>query len=479
MRVILQLQETHRVTLLRRNAFRRRDETPDAHELTLLLLAFQDVANGYEILDLLFVTVERMSCDEEPRVLLLPREPLYSIYLRNIGQGNLFRLLHRRFTEKTDLSARLICTFLHRHVDDPLQDRQKLRPARTERIECTAFNETLQHALVRRAHVNARAEIQQRRECSALFTHCCKALDRRFTDVSHGGKTEANGRTIDAESRLARVDIGRQNLDAHAAAKLDVDADLVIRVHDAREHRCHELLRIMRLEVRRLPRHKRIRRAVRLVEAIVGEVRQKIEDLLCQRRIDAIFLRALHVGLTLRHQDFMLLLPHGAAQDIRLSEREVREHLHDLHDLLLIENDAESLLQDRFQQRMQVRHLLLSMSACDEICHHAAAQRSWTIERDRRDEVLKAFRLQILDEVRHTRRFHLEYGSRITTAEHFGRLLIFERNLVDIDRHSAALLDMLQSIGNDRERAKTEEIHLQKPQLFHMILVVLRHKRAV
>ena len=39
MRVVLQFQEAHRVTLLRRNPLRRGDEAADAHELALLFLA--------------------------------------------------------------------------------------------------------------------------------------------------------------------------------------------------------------------------------------------------------------------------------------------------------------------------------------------------------------------------------------------------------------------------------------------------------
>ena len=130
-------------------------------------------------------------------------------------------------------------------------------------------------------------------------------------------------------------------------------------------------------------------------------MRQKIEDLFRQSVINAVLPRSLHVRLALRHQDFMLLLAHGAAQDVRLPEREVREHLHDLHDLLLIEHDTERLLKDRLQERMQVGHLLLAVPARDEIRHHATAQGTRSVERDRRDEVLEVFRLQILDEIRH------------------------------------------------------------------------------
>ena len=208
-------------------------------------------------------------------------------------------------------------------------------------------------------------------------------------------------------------------------------------------------------------------------------MRQKIEDLFRQSVINAVLPRSLHVRLALRHQDFMLLLAHGAAQDVRLPEREIREHLHDLHDLLLIEHDTERLLQDRLQERMQVGHFLLAVPARNEIRHHAAAQGARPVERDRRDEVLEVFRLQVLDEIRHARRFHLEDRTRIAAAEHLGCLLVLKRYRVDVDRDAAALLDVLQGVGDDRERAQAKEVHLQKAQLFHVILVVLRHERAV
>ena len=85
---------------------------------------------------------------------------------------------------------------------------------------------------------------------------------------------------------------------------------------------------------------------MRLVEAVVGKVRQEIEDRVGEPCLDVVLLAADEEVLFLRHQDLVLLLAHRAAQEVCLAEREACKHLHDLHDLLLVEHNPERLLED-------------------------------------------------------------------------------------------------------------------------------------
>jgi len=70
--------------------------------------------------------------------------------------------------------------------------------------------------------------------------------------------------------------------------------------------------------------------------------------------LDAAFGRALdEMRALLLHlpADF---LTHCAAQQVRLAEREAGEDLRGLHHLLLIDDDAEGLLQDRLELGMDI-----------------------------------------------------------------------------------------------------------------------------
>ena len=118
-------------------------------------------------------------------------------------------------------------------------------------------------------------------------------------------------------------------------------------------------------------------------------------------RLYSIFFTTLEKNLFLRHQKFMFLFPHGTPQEIRLSKGKARQNLDDLHDLLLVEDDAKCLLENRLKKRMQINDLFFSMKAIDKICHHTTPQRPWTIEGNGRNEIDKSFGLKILDQIRH------------------------------------------------------------------------------
>ena len=286
-----------------------------------------------------------MARDVEARRLLLPAQPLCLRHFIDVRQLQHARLLNRLVGEEAHLAAHGVLLLLGRFHDGLRQDSEELTALRAERVERAALDEALDDAAVDDTHVDAAAEVRERAEGAALLADARDILDGRLADIAHGGESEADGIPVDAEVGGARIDVWRQDLDAHAAAELDVGRDLR-RVHDAREHRRHELRWVVRLEIGRLPGDERVRRTVRLVEAVVGKVRQEVEDRVGKARINVVLLAAIEEVLLLRHQDLVLLLAHCAAQEVGLSEREAREHLHDLHDLLLIEHDAERLLED-------------------------------------------------------------------------------------------------------------------------------------
>ena len=94
--------------------------------------------------------------------------------------------------------------------------------------------------------------------------------------------------------------------------------------------------------------------------------------------LPAMALGCLFFGRAFHEADLLLghlggvFFAHGAAQHVGLREREAGELVRDLHDLLLIEHDAESLAQDRFELGEFVLDDAAAPLALDELVNHAA-----------------------------------------------------------------------------------------------------------
>ncbi len=328
----------------------------------------------------------------------------------------------------------------------------------TEGVKSPAFNETFHDAAVDDTRIHAAAEVGKRRKRASLPANLRDFFNSRFADILDGCEAKADSLAINAEIGRARIDIWRQNLDAHTAAELDVRRDLR-RIHDAREHRGHEFGRIMGFEIGRLPRDESIGRTVRLIEAIVGKMCQEVKNRISQPHFNVILLATIEEIFLLGHQNFMLFLAHGAAQEICLTERKARKHLHNLHDLLLIEHNAKSFLKNRLQKRMHISNFLFAMTAGDEILDHAAAERPRTVEGHKRDEVGEVLRCEVAHELGHTGRLHLEHGARLALTEHLRRHFVRQRDFLDIDLLVATLLDIGNGIADDSQCAQAEEVH--------------------
>ena len=107
---------------------------------------------------------------------------------------------------------------------------------------------------------------------------------------------------------------------------------------------------------------------MRLVERVARKALHIRKDLFSHlfrhaardRAVDIPALAAVAVDefIALRHEFGFVLFAHRAADKVSLSERKSRKILEDLHDLLLIDNDAVGNFQDMLQQRRVVFDLL-------------------------------------------------------------------------------------------------------------------------
>ena len=178
------------------------------------------------------------------------------------------------------------------------------------------------------------------------------------------------------------------------------------------------------------------------MKPVIGEFRQKVEDLVRLLLRDAALGgagdEAPALGIHLR----LDLLAHGAAQQVGIAERIAGELLGDLHHLLLIDDDAEGLAQDRgeFGQRIPLRLGLtapvLALAIDRDIRH-----RTRTVECHQRDQILHPVSRHLDERLAHARRFHLEDADRLAPAQHVVGGLVIERDRGDVDALPAILRD--------------------------------------
>ena len=194
-----------------------------------------------------------------------------------------------------------------------------------------------------------------------------------------------------------------------------------------------------------------------LVEAVARELVDLVEDRGGPVLLDAVLLRALDEARPLGIHLGLDLLAHGTAQQVGAAERIAAQHLRDLHDLLLVDHDAVGLLQDPFQQRMQVVRLLLAMLALDvarDVLHRARP-----IERHDGDDVLEAVGLQAAQHVAHAIAFQLEHARSIAAAEQLEGLAVVERQPGNVDLVAP---DQVPGLLDDGQRLEAEEVELHE-----------------
>ena len=302
----------------------------------------------------------------------------------------------------------------------------------------------------------------QRCDASARGAHAENRRDSTFAHISDRRQPEAHALGRHRERELALVNVGRQHRNAALARLGEIHRQLVGVLRLDRQQRGSKVPRVIRFQVRRLIGKQRVRRRMRLIETVPREVLHQVEDLRGFLFVDAPLHGAFDELLPLRLHDVGFFLPHRLAQQVGFAQREAGEHARDAHHLFLIRNDAVRVGEDRLEFLHLVAHLHLAVLAGDEVVDHPAAQRAGTIERVQRDEIVEALRLGLAQNVAHTRTFKLEDTVGLTVGKDLIRLRIVERNRIEIDDRAGRRADFLDRIVQQRERAETEEVHLEQ-----------------
>ncbi len=290
---------------------------------------------------------------------------------------------------------------------------------------------------------------------------------------------------IDRKLVIAVVYKGPLDLEPHLLALFDQGHHLVGVVHVGREHRGHELGRVVGFEPQGLVGDQGVGGGVGFVETVAGKLLHQVEDLHRQLAVDAVLLRPLGKHRPLLGHLLRLLLAHGAAQQVGAAERVAGQHLGDLHHLLLVEDDAVGGLEDRLERfvlvlGVRVGDLLPPVLAVDEVVHHARLQGPRAEQRHQRDDVFKTVGLQAGNEVLHAARFELEHRGGFRRLEVIEALFVFQRNELDLravfrvlTAHPHRVTDVVQCPVDDRQGAQAKEVELDQTDRLNIVFIEL------
>ena len=286
-------------------------------------------------------TEQRMVGDVEAEHLLFVRKARHLLELdirnrRSFVEGRAIV----EFAEQRHDPHVVLLTALHRQVDDLLVHLQQTLPGMTEAVERATLDQRLDRALVERLDLDPLDEIDERLEGATLVPGSENLLDDALTDVPDRRHSEDDaarggapllaclgvGATVPVgvghrrEVHFRPVDVGHLDVDAHEAALVEIHrCGLELALH--RRQQCRQVLdRMVRLEVGDLVRHIAVAVGVRLVEGVVGELRNDVEHLDGERLVVAL---VDHTGgelLPLLLHRFADLLAHRLAEGVRLGE---------------------------------------------------------------------------------------------------------------------------------------------------------------
>ena len=164
---------------------------------------------------------------------------------------------------------------------------------------------------------------------------------------------------------------------------------------------------------------------------------------------------------------------HRPPKPVRTPRPHPRDVHRDLDDLLLVEDHPERVLEDRLEQRMGVRHRLAALLAPYVGMDGVALDRSRTDDRHLHHQVVECLGARARQCLHLRPRLDLEHADGVRIAAHLVDRRVGERQLVEIGPDSRRVLDQVQRLGDHRQRAQAEHVHLDQAQVLDVVLVEL------
>src|SRR3989475_2034318 len=285
--------------------------------------------------------------------------------------------------------------------------------------------------------------------------------------------------------RERRVHIDRKDRDAVA---LRVSSDDRRRVEAHRlvvEERDVELGRVVELEMRGVIRGERERGRVALAESEFGERGDLPEDLVRGHVVNALGARAVHERTAQAlHVGRATSAAHRAAEHVSGRGREPRGGNGHPKDLLLEEDHAERLFEDRLEKRMRILDRLASLTAANVRIDHVPLEWTGPDDRNLDHDVREVARADARQRLRLRAALHLEESDRVDLADEVIARGIVERQGTQLEQLPVARVDVRDRVLHKRERAQAEQIHLDKAEVLDVALVELhdvavRHRRTL
>ena len=301
-----------------------------------------------------------------------------------------------------------------------------------------------------------------------------------FADALDGAEAEADGVVLDdgREVGVGLVHVGAEGLHAEGFDLRHEFGELVRVALFGREHRGHELDRIVGLQVGGAVREDGVGGGVRLVEAVLGELLQGGEDLLGLLLVDVVGgLGALDEDRALLLHLLADLLAHRAAEHVGAAEGVAGDDAGGFHHLFLVDQDAVGLLGDLLEERVRVfdeAGVVLALDVVRDELHRAR-----TVERDERDDLVDLGDVELAAERLHAAGFELEHADGLRLIEEGEGLGVVEADFLDVEVGQLAVLaDEILGVVDDRERLEAQEVHLQEAELLDGILGILGRQVA-
>ena len=216
----------------------------------------------------------------------------------------------------------------------------------TQRIKRTCLDQRVDGPLVEHGDIDPIDEVLEAGKRSVLGAFRQDEFDNALADVANGRQPERDLAIDGCKVELGAVDVGHQDPNPHRAAFVQVQGGAVLVTLDRGEQRRHVLGRVVRLEPCGLVGHKPVRRRVRSVEAVAGEVLDEAEQLLGERFVVAVGETAGDELLLLLAHDGRDLLAHRLAQHVGFDHREPGHLLSNLHHLFLVHHDPVGVAQN-------------------------------------------------------------------------------------------------------------------------------------
>ena len=170
-------------------------------------------------------------------------------------------------------------------------------------------------------------------------------------------------------------------------------------------------------------------------------------------------LRAFDEVLAHAFQHRGLLLAHGAAHNIRLAEREAGQRGGDLHNLLLIQDNAVGILQNGLHQRMEHLSSALAVAASNEVFGHARAQRARAVEGDERNQILEARWRKVHNKLRDACGFQLEDTGGVAFAQHGAGCFVLKRYIINIHHFTGGLFNKFNAVADNGQGTQAQKVH--------------------